>query len=171
MKVNLMMLSLIWSLSASAANVRAMVCRPQCLAFDIQTQEMQFLGEVEGMAQIRKDRNARRDAWKDSQRKCRTRAERVGFGPEASLVLVRGRVEVSSSSSQTGESEHSVAWSLSRRPFHRYWMEEEKHRHYFNIERELTLGFDLATPGSCVRETLPEDDLLPIYEGDLPVLG
>jgi hypothetical protein len=157
-------LTVLFTLPALAAPVRAVSCQAHCLGIDWQRQEVASFGSLEGLA-----RDQRR-AYTNLTKSCNRKLARGGFYGQ--VYLAQGELDMSSSIS-TRESESSsyaegytaTRWSFSE------WSHSAS-SYSFKTDSDLRVRLQLTSPRqACESVTVDETELIPVYDGDLPVLG
>ncbi|MGE3611169.1 MAG: hypothetical protein AB7I27_16375 [Bacteriovoracaceae bacterium] len=129
-------------------------CSAQCMGIDTNNKQVEFLGEASAVAP------SKLTAWRSANKRCEKRAAKAGLN----YVLVKDSIYYSArNSTQTGDS-HRYARS--------WYRVSQDYSRYYNEQNELSFELKFASPQSaCSEEQVEEEETIPEYEGDLPVLG
>lgn len=151
-------LGLFFLVSLEAHAVPAVVCQAQCVALNRNNHTFVVIGNLSG---VEIDKH---NAWKVLNRSCKNRVAKFGAQP----VLAKGIFRMDSDQSSSGSSsvEHNVTYGYD-------WVSEGiGYSSSFYQADKLSVEMDLATAeDSCKEEDLHPSDLVPEYDGDLPVFG
>lgn len=153
-----LLLTLTFATVFEAHAITAQVCRAQCVALDRSQNLVVFLGDISG---IHQNRNR---AWELLKKSCTRKVRRTGGAP----VLASGSVFMDSDLSYGGSSSTSGHVSYS---WNRTSVSSSQTQSFYQNDR-LILELNLAAPKeSCSLEDVSEEDLEPVYDGDLPIFG
>jgi hypothetical protein len=144
-------------MSVAQAEVKAVVCRAQCLGISQATNTLRFLGHLTFVEATRLQ------SWKGLDKKCQARAKRTGTdGVLASSAFFHSDHSWNTNSSESSEVVYGydyVAVSGS-----------SSYSFYQNDVLDLEVDFAKANT-SCVEEMVNEEDTVEEYDGDLPIFG